>query len=55
MADEIVGRQEVVVKNMGDWLGPLRGVTGAAILGDGAVGLILDPETLAGGHVYAGC
>lgn len=40
------GNQEVVVKDLGAWLGSLRGVAGATILGDGRVALILDPVTL---------
>jgi two-component system chemotaxis sensor kinase CheA len=44
MVDEIVGKTEVVIKNLGDRLKNLRGVTGGAIMGDGQIGLILDPE-----------
>ena len=44
--DELIGKQEVVIKSLGATLQGIRGVTGAAILGDGRVGLILDPETL---------
>jgi len=31
-----------VIKSLGDMLGEIPGVSGAAILGDGRVGLILD-------------
>ncbi|HME06525.1 MAG TPA: chemotaxis protein CheA [Bryobacteraceae bacterium] len=44
--DELIGKQEVVIKSLGETLQGIRGVTGGAILGDGRVGLILDPETL---------
>jgi CheY-like chemotaxis protein len=45
--DAIPGRQEVVVKNLGPHLRDVRGVTGATVLGDGRVVLILNlPELL---------
>jgi len=40
--DELVGKQEVVIKSLGDAFGNVPGVAGGAILGDGRVGLILD-------------
>ncbi|MFH1549952.1 MAG: chemotaxis protein CheA [Planctomycetota bacterium] len=42
LIDEIVGQQQVVIKSLGSVLGNVSGVSGAAILGDGRVGLILD-------------
>ncbi|HEY8551710.1 MAG TPA: chemotaxis protein CheA [Vicinamibacterales bacterium] len=42
VVDELVGKQEVVIKALGDLFTRVRGVAGAAILGDGRVGLILD-------------
>jgi two-component system chemotaxis sensor kinase CheA len=42
--DELLGRQEVVLKNLGEVLGTVTGIAGGAILGDGRVGLILDPK-----------
>jgi two-component system, chemotaxis family, sensor kinase CheA len=44
--DEVIGEQEVVFKNLGEWMGPVRGVAGSAILGDGSVGIILDLDAL---------
>lgn len=41
-ADEIVGRQEVVIKSLGGMFRQLPGVSGGAILGDGKVALIID-------------
>ncbi|MDI7249233.1 MAG: chemotaxis protein CheA [Bacillota bacterium] len=38
----LLGDQEVVVKDLGAWLGNVRGTAGATILGDGRVALILD-------------
>lgn len=40
--DELLGKQEVVIKSLGSAFGHVRGVAGGAILGDGRVGLILD-------------
>lgn len=42
LVDELVGRQQVVIKSLGDAVGHPRGVAGCAILGDGRVNLILD-------------
>ncbi|HTZ40066.1 MAG TPA: chemotaxis protein CheA [Syntrophales bacterium] len=46
LVDEILGKEEVVIKNLGESLKRVKGVSGGAILGDGNVGLILDPEGL---------
>jgi two-component system chemotaxis sensor kinase CheA len=42
MVDELIGKQEVVIKSLGDMFGAIPGIAGGAILGDGRVGLILD-------------
>jgi two-component system chemotaxis sensor kinase CheA len=42
MVDELIGKQEVVIKSLGDAFKNVSGVAGGAILGDGRVGLILD-------------
>lgn len=42
LLDELLGQQRVVVKSLGDSLGRLPGVSGASILADGRVRLILD-------------
>jgi two-component system chemotaxis sensor kinase CheA len=44
MVDELIGKQEVVIKSLGETLKDIPGVAGGAILGDGRVGLILDLE-----------
>ena len=44
LVDELIGKQEVVIKSLGDTLRDIPGVAGGAILGDGRVGLILDLE-----------
>lgn len=42
LVDELLGKQEVVIKALGHAFSSVRGVAGGAILGDGRVGLILD-------------
>lgn len=44
LVDEVLGKQEVVIKTLGDTLKNIPGIAGGAILGDGRVGLILDLE-----------
>lgn len=46
MVDELLGKQEVVIKSLGEAMRKLPGVAGGAILGDGTVALILDPAGL---------
>ncbi|MBX3734929.1 MAG: chemotaxis protein CheA [Verrucomicrobiae bacterium] len=46
LVDELVGKQEVVIKNLGSAFQNQSLLAGAAILGDGRVGLILDVDTL---------
>ena len=44
--DELNEPQEIVVKSLGEYVGGARGVSGASILGDGPVVLIMDIPTL---------
>lgn len=44
--DRVIGEQEIVVKPLGPMLAGVSGYLGAAVLGDGAVMLILDPAHL---------
>jgi two-component system, chemotaxis family, sensor kinase CheA len=46
LVDELIGKQEVVIKTLGEMFKNIAGVAGGAILGDGRVGLILDLERL---------
>ncbi|MFP4250085.1 MAG: chemotaxis protein CheW [Armatimonadota bacterium] len=46
LVDELLGQQQIVIKSLGDGLGDVPCVSGAAILGDGSVGLILDVDGL---------
>jgi two-component system chemotaxis sensor kinase CheA len=49
MVDELLGKQEVVIKNLGG-LNDIPGVAGGTILGDGRVGLILDLAGIVQSH-----
>ena len=53
MVDDVLGKQEVVIKSLGESLGNIAGVAGGAILGDGRVGLILDMEGIYGRASHA--
>jgi two-component system chemotaxis sensor kinase CheA len=46
LVDEVLGKQEVVIKSLGDTFQTNPLLAGAAILGDGRVGLILDAHAL---------
>jgi chemosensory pili system protein ChpA (sensor histidine kinase/response regulator) len=45
--DEMLGNQEVVVKNIGPQLARVSGITGATVLGTGEIVLIINPVQLA--------
>ncbi|MBF0118121.1 MAG: chemotaxis protein CheA, partial [Desulfobacterales bacterium] len=42
LIDELLGKEEIVIKSLGDVFKEIKGFAGGAILGDGRVGLILD-------------
>ncbi len=44
--DELLGKEEVVIKSLGETFHQVKGISGGAILGDGRIGLILDMESL---------
>ena len=46
LVDSLIGKQEVVIKSLGDTFKQNQGMSGAAIMGDGHVALIIDPEAL---------
>lgn len=46
VVDRLLERQEIVIKPLGAYLGDLRGISGATIMGDGSVILILDPHEI---------
>jgi chemosensory pili system protein ChpA (sensor histidine kinase/response regulator) len=46
VADELVGSREIVVKSVGPQISSIRGISGATILGDGRIVIILDVGAL---------
>lgn len=46
VVDRLLERQEIVIKPLGSYLGDIRGISGATIMGDGSVILILDPHEM---------
>ncbi len=46
VVDELIGQQEIVIKTLGKYLNNNKLLSGATILGDGEVALILDVNTL---------
>jgi chemosensory pili system protein ChpA (sensor histidine kinase/response regulator) len=46
VTDELIGSREIVVKSVGPQISAIRGVSGATILGDGRIVIILDIGTL---------
>ena len=46
VVDRLLERQEIVIKPLGTYLGDLKGISGATIMGDGSVILILDPHEI---------
>ena len=46
VVDRLLERQEIVIKPLGEYLGNIEGISGATILGDGGVILILDPHEI---------
>ncbi len=45
--EEVIGNQEIVVKNTGPLLARIAGITGATVLGNGEIVLIINPVILA--------
>ena len=46
VVDKLMGQQEIVIKSLGKFIGKSRIISGATILGDGEVALILDANVL---------
>ncbi|MCI8614283.1 chemotaxis protein CheA [Parablautia intestinalis] len=46
VVDELIGQQEIVIKSLGKYISKCRIISGATILGDGEVALILDANAL---------
>jgi two-component system chemotaxis sensor kinase CheA len=47
LADELLGEQQIVIKNLGTATPKVRGIAGGTILGDGRVALVLDVPGIA--------
>ena len=46
IVDELIGQQEIVIKSMGKYINKCKFISGATILGDGEIALILDANAL---------
>lgn len=46
LVDSLIGKQEVVIKPLGETFKHHKGMSGAAIMGDGKVALIIDPDVI---------
>lgn len=44
--DELIGQQEIVIKSLGKYIRQCKFISGATILGDGEIALILDANAL---------
>jgi len=47
IVDELLQQQEIVIKSLGDYLDNVKDISGATIIGDGEVALILDVRNIA--------
>lgn len=46
VVDHLVSKMEIMIKPLGDYMRDVDGISGATILGDGKVALVLDPVSL---------
>ncbi len=46
MVDSFIGQKEIVLKSLGTYLRDVFAISGATILGDGELALIIDPNAL---------
>jgi len=46
VVDELIGQQEIVIKSLGKYISKCKIISGATILGDGEIALILDANAL---------
>ena len=46
VVDELIGQQEIVIKSIGEYINNHKVISGATILGNGEVALILDVNPL---------
>ncbi|HDQ72105.1 MAG TPA: chemotaxis protein CheA [Chloroflexi bacterium] len=48
VVDELIGKQEIVIKSLGPFIGSVTGISGCTIMGDGRIALIVDVPGLIG-------
>jgi len=53
VVDSFHGEQEIVIKPLSDVIGRIAGISGATILGNGSISLIIDVHSLVS-EAYAG-
>ena len=46
VVDELMGQQEIVIKSLGKYINKSKVISGATILGDGEIALIIDANAL---------
>ena len=46
LVDELLGEQEIVIKALPDYMKKVKGISGCTQLGDGSIGLIIDPGVI---------
>ncbi len=46
VVDSLIGQHEIVIKSLGKYLGNIKAIAGATILGDGQVALIIDTNSI---------
>ncbi|MCP4542073.1 MAG: chemotaxis protein CheA [Chloroflexi bacterium] len=53
VVDQLLGKQEIVIKSLGSFIGNVPGLSGCTILGDGRIALIVDVPGLIGACLQA--
>ncbi|MEE8390220.1 MAG: chemotaxis protein CheA, partial [Anaerolineae bacterium] len=53
VVDQLLGKQEIVIKSLGSFIGNVQGLSGCTILGDGRIALIVDIPSLIGACLQA--
>ena len=46
IVDSFIGQQEIVLKSLGNYLADVFAISGATILGDGQVALVIDSNAV---------
>ncbi|MCP4544417.1 MAG: hypothetical protein GY832_45480 [Chloroflexi bacterium] len=53
VVDRLIGKQEIVIKALGSFIGSVPWLSGCTILGDGCIALISDISSLIGAYLQA--